>query len=111
MKTIDYLSAAKKRLGITSDYAFAQHLGVTRGAVSLLVNGKVIMSDETAIKIAHILDIDPLELMAAANRERAKTPEAEAVWAGLMARIATGAHASFDFLISCAAPRGIRLSA
>lgn len=90
LKTTDYLKLAKIRLEITSDYALAKKLGMTQTGLSYLMNGKNIMGEETALKLAVILKRDPLELLAVANRERAKTPETAAIWGNLADRIAEG---------------------
>lgn len=84
MKTLDYLNAVKRKLGIESDYALAASLGVTRSAVSTFTRGKGIFGDDVALTVAEILEIDPLAVIAAANAERAKTPEQKARWTGLM---------------------------
>jgi len=84
MNTIEYLRAVKSRLGINSDYALAKSLGVTRSAVSKLQKGDVAFSDDVALTVAEILGVEPIAVIAAANAERAKTPEQKARWVGLM---------------------------
>lgn len=106
MKTLDYLDAVKRHTGITSDYALAARLGITRSAISKLQLGKVIFSDDVALSIAQILDLNPLEVIAQANIERAKTPEQRARWSGVMEKIS----APFKDLIS-ALPRMLPSSA
>ncbi len=101
MKTIEYLKAAKVALGITSDYALAQKLGVTRGSISGLMLGKSAMGDETALKVAEILKLQPVLVMADCHAEREKNPAIKAVWTSLAGKLTTG----FDSLISCAIPR------
>lgn len=83
MTSLEYLDAVKKRLGITSDYALAAALGVTRSAVSKFQKGAV-FGDDVALTVAEILEVEPIAVIAAANAERAKTPEAKARWTGLM---------------------------
>lgn len=80
MNTIEYLQAVKTRLDITSDYALAARLGITRSAVSKLQQGGVSFSDDVALTIAEILKLNPLVVIASANAERAKTPEMRARW-------------------------------
>lgn len=84
MKTLDYLYEVKRKLGIESDYALAARLGVTRSAVSTFTRGKGIFGDDVALTVAEILDVPPITVIAAANAERAKTPEQKARWTGLM---------------------------
>lgn len=80
MNTLEYLGAVKARLGIESDYALAQRLGITRSAVSVFMRGKGIFGDDVALAVAQILDIPPIVVIAQANAERARTPEMRAVW-------------------------------
>lgn len=101
MNTIEYLQAVKTRLDITSDYALAARLGITRSAVSKLQQGGVSFSDDVALTIADILNVHPLQVIAAANAERAKTPEQRARWSGVMEKFSL----SFNLLLLGASPR------
>jgi transcriptional regulator with XRE-family HTH domain len=84
MNTLEYLAACKKRLGIESDYALAKALGVSQQAVSSYRSGNSKINDDVALTVAEILDVNPLQVIAAANAERAKTDEQRARWTGLM---------------------------
>lgn len=106
MNTIDYLKRTKKTLGITSDYALAQRLELTRQAIGKLQKGAT-MSDETALKVAHILGIHPVIVLADAHAEREKNPEIQAVWLSVMEKFSMG----FKTFIKVAHPRRIKLSA
>ena len=96
MNTVDYLRAVKTRCGISSDYALAARLGVTRSAVSKMQKGEVAFSDDVALTVAELLEVNPLVVIAAANAERAKTDEQKARWTGLMEKFS----ASFNTLLS-----------
>lgn len=100
MTTIEYLQAVKTRLGITSDYALAARLGITRSAVSKLQMGKGIFGDDVALTVAQILDLNPLVVIAQANAERAPTAEMRARWTGVVEKFS----ASFKTLLSGAGP-------
>lgn len=94
MKTIEYIEACKQKLGIESDYKLAQALEITRSAMSAYRNSGVTFSRHTAKKVAKILGIHPLRVVADMERQRAKTPEEQAMWrdfAGKLAAIALGA--------------------
>lgn len=81
MKTTEkYLEAAKKKLGIESDYELAKRLGIQRTAVSNYRTGRSVMDDYTAAKIAQALDINPLTVIATANAEREKVTERRTFW-------------------------------
>lgn len=101
MNTTEYLAAAKLRLGITSDYALAKKLHVSQPTISNYRAGRSRMDDDVALAIAEILELNPLIVIAAANAERAKTPEARARWTGLMEKFS----ASFNTLLSGCSPR------
>ncbi|MBC3930375.1 DUF3693 domain-containing protein [Undibacterium curvum] len=107
MNTVEYLNHAKEKLGITSDYALAKSLEMSRSGMSALINGKVTMSDETAMKVAEILGKHPAIVLADMHAEREKNPAIQAVWHGIMEKFSLG----FDVLISCATPRRCSLSA
>ncbi|ASA54434.1 helix-turn-helix domain-containing protein [Vibrio gazogenes] len=55
--TIELLDMLKEEADLPSDYAVAKFLNVTHQAVSRWRNGKV-MSEEIAIKVARVLNID-----------------------------------------------------
>lgn len=95
MNTVDYLQACKTRLNITSDYALAARLGVTRSGISQYQSGRNQMGDETAVRVAEILGIDPAQVLLNLAMERARTPETQAVWSGLMNKL----QASFESLL------------
>jgi transcriptional regulator with XRE-family HTH domain len=102
MKTTqEYLNAAKKALGIESDYALAKWLGVTKQAASNWRTGKNIIDDYTAAKIADALNLDPLEVIAVANMERANEEERREYWRKIFRRCAA---ACVLFFLSIPAP-------
>lgn len=70
--TIDYLNDVKAKTGAVSDYALAKEMGITRAAVSIYMSKKRTFSDETCLKVASILDVDPSEVLIAAHIERTK---------------------------------------
>lgn len=105
MNSVEYLALAKEHLNIKSDYALAQRLDVTRQMISKLQSGKIVLSDEMAVKIAMIVDKHPAIVLADVHAEREKNPEIQAIWRGLVEKISLG----FDVLTLCVAPRRISL--
>ncbi|WP_343741796.1 helix-turn-helix domain-containing protein [Herbaspirillum huttiense] len=101
MNTIDYLESVKRKLSLPSDYALAKVLGLTRGAVSAFQLGKASLGDETAVKVAEILNVPAGKILVDMHMERSKAPEVKAAWAALMASVAK----SFDFLMPRSTPR------
>jgi transcriptional regulator with XRE-family HTH domain len=91
MKSVsDYLDAVKKRLDLPSDYAAAKALGVTPSAISKYRLGRASFDDLTCLRVAEILGIDEIEVIAAANAQRANDPRIRRVWENVWGK-ATGA--------------------
>lgn len=101
MNTIEYLDAVKAARQITSDYALAKVLGITQSTISGYRAGRSRIDDDVALTIAEILGVHPLQVIAAANAERAKTPEQRARWSGVMEKFSL----SFNSLLLGASPR------
>lgn len=80
MNTIDYLDAVKKTLGITSNYALANKLEISRPAVSRYYTKGGTLDDDIARKVATVLNLHPGLVMLDMHRERAHTPENQALW-------------------------------
>jgi transcriptional regulator with XRE-family HTH domain len=91
MKTTQYLDSAKKALGIESDYALAPHLGLTRSGVSKLRREVVVMSNTTAARIAEILGVDEIKVIADLELERGSNDE---LWRKIARRVAVLAVAA-----------------
>ncbi|MBU9320385.1 hypothetical protein KTE24_06900 [Burkholderia gladioli] len=88
--TVDYLDAVKAKLDLPSDYAAAKHLRVTRASVSRYRLGEGAFDDTTALRVAEILGVDPLEVIASANAERARDDETRQLWVRTLEKISTG---------------------
>lgn len=101
MKTAEYLDSVKRTLNLTSDYAVAKVLGITRESVSALRNSKNGMGIETCMKVAEILNIDEHIVYADTQIERAKTPEMMHFWRSISEKFST----SFNSLLLGASPR------
>lgn len=86
--TLDYLSEAKQRLGLKSDYALAKELGISEGSIGHYRNGRRVLDDYTAAKLAEALEIDPLEVIAAANAEREKDEKKREYWGKIFEKCA-----------------------
>ena len=101
MNTIDYLQAVKTRLDITSDYALAKALHIGHSTICSYRAGRSRIDDDVALSIAEILGLHPIQVIATANAERAKTPEQRARWSGVLEKFSVG----FNALISGYSPR------
>lgn len=93
--TIDFLNAVKTVRELTSDYQLAKFLGVTASSISLSMSGRTYLGDETAIKVADALEIDPAQVIASVHYERAKKAEEKAVWKEILERLGGIAAALF----------------
>ncbi|WP_296298679.1 hypothetical protein [Rheinheimera sp.] len=69
MKTVDYIDALKAAYSLASDYAVAKKLGESTSRLSTYRSGTCVMNDEMAIKIAYLLDLNPLQVLADAHIE------------------------------------------
>jgi len=98
---IDYLHEIERLKG-WSPYRISKEVGLTSQRMYQLFNEGGTYNDETAFQVARILELEPAVVMAAANAERAKSPEIKAVWTDLLEKISMG----FNFFISNAKPRG-----
>ena len=86
MKTIvDYLNQAKAITG--SDRQTAIRLGISSAHISTFRGGKSI-SDDLCLKLADLLNIDVLEVLAAKNAERTKSPEMKKKWTDVYKHVA-----------------------
>lgn len=88
--TVEYLNAVKARRDLPSDYAAAKLLGVTRAAVSRYRLGQGYFEDIVALRVAEILEIDPMEVIAAVNLERARTESDRLTWTAFLEKISEG---------------------
>jgi transcriptional regulator with XRE-family HTH domain len=81
MKTIsEYLDEAKEKHSIKSDAELARLLGGSRQSVSSWRAGTNKPDDYACIRLAELLGINPLEIIAAANAEREADPERAKWW-------------------------------
>lgn len=70
MKTVDYLDAVKAAYSLTSDYQLTKKIGESSARISQYRVGRNFMDDDLAIKIAYLLDLNPLVVLADAHIER-----------------------------------------
>ena len=75
-----FLNAVKSRHNIKSDYKLAQVLGLTHSAISNYRSGRSSFDSTTSAKIAELLSLPPLEVIAAIEMERAKSDELRKFW-------------------------------
>jgi hypothetical protein len=75
----EYVGALKERYRLGSDYALAAKLGIAQPEANLLRRGLKVPKPELCIKIARLLDKNPVELLLIAQKDKAP-PEAKEYW-------------------------------
>jgi transcriptional regulator with XRE-family HTH domain len=95
MKANQYLDDVKTRHNLSTDYALAKTLAVSHGTISNYRKGRSVMDPTLAVKVAELLNLNPLVVIAAAELERARRDDVKKVWlryaAALMLAVAAGA--------------------
>ncbi|MEN3159561.1 hypothetical protein ABC502_14370 [Alkalimonas sp. NCh-2] len=69
MKTVEYMDAVKTAYSLTSDYQLAKKLAESPSRISLYRTNGTVMNDEMAIKIAYLLELNPLKVLSDAHIE------------------------------------------
>lgn len=82
-----YLDKLKKDLRLRTDYALAHKLGLAPTAISNYRAGRSQFDDYMAARVAEILRLNPLEVIATINYERDRRPEARMYWRELVRRL------------------------
>lgn len=70
MTTLEYLDAVKAAYCLTSDYQLAKKLSVGTTRITNYRQGRTVMDDDLAIKVAYLLDKNPLTVLADTHIER-----------------------------------------
>lgn len=103
MKAAEWIDRVKAAKGLTSDYGAAKELGLSRALVSKYRGPTSTFDEETAIKIAHALNIDPAIILADQAMERAKNDEARSAWSAILERLG-GVAAGLLIAVGASAP-------
>ncbi len=70
-ETARYLEEVKARYKLTSDYALAAKLGIAQPEANLIRRGLKVPKPELCIKVATLLDKNPVELLLIAQKDKA----------------------------------------
>ena len=86
-KTIDYMEMVRehlsKQLGErATDYRITKVLQINHASMSRYMNGKGAMDDKTAVKVAELLNLNPLTVITAVNAERSRNEKDREFWEG-----------------------------
>jgi transcriptional regulator with XRE-family HTH domain len=85
--SIDYLKEAHAILAEPTQCDFARTLGCAQQSISQYFNGKRVIDDYTATRIAFILKIPEIEVIAAANADRETDIKRKKWWNDLYKKI------------------------
>ncbi len=80
MKTVDYMDKVMRVHSIPSDYALAKVLGVTKQTVSRYRAGIGQFDDAVALRVAHLLNVEPGIVLIDMHAERTKNDDVRTVW-------------------------------
>lgn len=94
--TNQYLDEIKIKHDLKSDFALSKMLKVVPSAMANYRKGYIRFGDDTAIRVAEALEIDPAEVMATMNAERTKSPNARETWKRVAQHFAKQAHKEAD---------------
>jgi hypothetical protein len=72
-----YLDVIKERFNLSSDYALAEKLGIAQPEANLMRRGLKIPKPELCIKIANLLNKNPVELLLIAQKDKAPSSAKE----------------------------------
>lgn len=109
MTTRDFLDAIKARYRLPSDYALAHFMGISKGIVSSYRVGKSGIGDQTALKVAKLLELDPGYVLACLHAERAHRDDVREIWQKTAQTLkGTAAIAVICFQLSILCQIGIR---
>ncbi len=88
MKASAWIDRVKTAKGWESDYRAAKELGFSPNTISSYRRGKSITFDEnSAVKVADILGIDPIVVLADQAMEHAKSEPAKKAWATALEKL------------------------
>lgn len=107
-KTQQLIESARLALGGATDYRLAKELEIARPRMSYYVRGMEQADAYACVKLAIVLNRDPLEVIAEVEAESARTPAKREFWSRFpsgLRRTALGVGLSAIFATSAGAPR------
>lgn len=85
--TNEFLDAVKAKHGLISDYALCKKLEVSSSRIGHYRKNRSVFDDLLAVKVANLLEIDPLYVIAAVHAESAKKESEKKVWTDILERL------------------------
>ena len=71
MESAKFIELLKSKLGLTNDYTLAKCLGITQPEANLIRRGRRVPNTEVCIRLASLLDMNPVELLLVAQKDKA----------------------------------------
>ncbi len=93
MKSVKFLDMATEAGHHKNDAALAKKLGWSTGSISMYRHGKRIMDNEACIALALEIGIDPMQIIMAADMDRAERTGQHSLWEVFTKRMAATAEA------------------
>lgn len=87
MNIIELLEQSKTKLGVSSDYALAKRLEINQARLTDYRKGTRHPDPYALVKIALLLDLDPLVLIAEAEAQTEKNPVRKGFWQNFARRV------------------------
>jgi transcriptional regulator with XRE-family HTH domain len=84
MKAENWIDQVKKVNGWESDYRAAKELGLSRTTISSYRSKTPTLDEETSLKVAHALGVNPAIVLADQAIQRARTEEAKTAWSSIL---------------------------
>ena len=91
MQSVKYIDLLKEQQLLPNDFAASKKLGWTSGQISQYRNGKRIMDNEACLQLAIELKVDPMQIIMAADIDRAARAGQRSMWEVFMTRTAGAA--------------------
>ena len=95
MEIARYFDAVKERYELSSDYALAEKLGIAQPEANLMRRGLKIPKPELCIKMAKLLDKNPVELLLIAQKDKAPK-QAKEYWTLALTAVDVMLHVPTD---------------
>lgn len=93
--TVDFIDTIKNRFNLPSDYAAAKLLNIKPQSIYSYRAKREFMGEETALKVAEILDLKPGYVLACVAAERAKLADVRKAWDAVARKMSAAVLAVF----------------
>jgi transcriptional regulator with XRE-family HTH domain len=102
--TYDLIDDLKRKLGFRFDNELAEYMGWKGSQLSRYRTRASAFSEETAMRVAQILEVDPAPIVAAMKAQSCTRPEAKKLWERIARKVATVAIVGVAASLGAPAP-------